>query len=90
MVIWASPGTARQRLAGIGIGVPLLLALNLLRIVHVYVIGATRPQLFDFFHGVVWEALIVAAVVGIWWTWLEATRSETRRPAGNIAPYAPQ
>ncbi len=61
VAIWASPGLARRKLAGIALGVPLLLALNLLRVVHVFVVGVTRPDLFTLVHGVVWEAAIVAA-----------------------------
>ena len=72
VAIWASPGRGLRKLAGIALGVPLLLALNLLRVVHVFLVGVTRPDLFGLVHGVVWEAAIVAAVIGIWWTWLRA------------------
>ena len=70
VAILASPGRTLRKLGGIALGVPLLLTLNLVRIVHVFVVGATRPELFELIHGVVWEATIVAAVIGIWWTWL--------------------
>lgn len=70
--ICASPGRGLRKLAGIALGVPLLLALNLLRIVHVFLVGVSRPDLFGLVHGVVWEAAIAAAVIGIWWTWLRA------------------
>ncbi len=72
VTIWASPGRGLRKLFGIALGVSLLLALNLLRVVHVFVIGVTRPDVFGIVHGVVWEAVIVAAVIGIWWSWLRA------------------
>jgi exosortase/archaeosortase family protein len=70
--ILASPGRALRKLVGIALGVPLLLALNLVRVVHVFLVGVTRPELFELVHGVAWEAAIVSAVIGIWWTWLRA------------------
>lgn len=74
VAVWASPGRWRRKLAGTALGVPLVLALNLLRLVHVFLVGVRRPDLFGLVHGVAWEAATVAAVVGIWWTWLRAAR----------------
>lgn len=74
VAILASPGRARRKLAGIALGAPLLLGLNLLRVVHVFIVGATRPDLFGLMHGVVWEAAIVAAVIGIWMVWRQSPR----------------
>lgn len=85
VAIWASPGAAQRKLMGIGVGVPILLALNLLRVVHLYVIGMTRPELFDFLHGVVWQATIGAAVIGMWWLWLSAP-SGRKSERGRVAP----
>jgi exosortase/archaeosortase family protein len=84
VAIWASRGRGLRKLAGIALGVPLLLALNLLRVVHVFLVGVTRPDLFELVHGVVWEAAIVAAVIGFWWLWLRVPRSRrSPRPGGR-------
>lgn len=82
--IWASPGTARRRIAGIALGTPLLLMLNLTRIAHVFVVGATRPELFDLVHGVAWEAATVAAVIGCWGVWLRVSGYPARSSTSSI------
>lgn len=65
-------------LSMVGLGI-MLLALNLLRVVHIFVIGVTRPDLFGLVHGFVWEAAIVAAVIGIWWSWMPTSQSSVGR-----------
>ena len=68
-VILASPVGGRRKLIGLALGIPLLGVLNLVRLVHLFVLGASRPELFDLAHGVVWEVAMVLAVFGLWWVW---------------------
>lgn len=89
VAIGASPGGVRRKVAGIALGVPLLLALNLVRIVHVFVVGVTRPDLFELVHGVLWEGAIVAAVIGVWWIWLRAPFAPDA-PSRFARPLAPR
>ncbi len=68
-VILASPVGGRRKLIGLVLGLPLLGVLNLARLVHLFVLGASRPELFGLAHGVVWEGAMVLAVFGLWWVW---------------------
>lgn len=74
VAILAYRADLRPKLLGLAVGIPALLALNLVRLVHLFYLGVYRPDLFRLAHQVVWQAVIVLAVFGLWhaWrTWLE-------------------
>lgn len=71
-------GSLRKKLIGLALGAPLIVAINLLRLVHLFRLGVTRPELFSFAHSVLWEAGIVLAVVGVWAAWLAWIRQRPR------------
>ena len=48
------PATARLRIRAVALGLPLLFALNLLRMVHLMGVGIKTPVWFDFAHDVAW------------------------------------
>ena len=73
--ILAYPGCWRRKLVGLAVGVPVLIALNLTRLVHLFYLGVHHPATFDFAHTVLWEGLFVFAIFGLWvgWTrWINA------------------
>lgn len=63
------PAAGRRKLAGLLLGVPLLLGVNLARLMHLYYLGVHQPQWFEIAHRVVWEGIIVLAVLGLWLAW---------------------
>lgn len=65
VAILAHPAPWRRRLAGLAVGVPVLLGLNFVRLVHLFQLGVSRPEVFDVAHSVVWEAAIVVAVASV-------------------------
>lgn len=69
VAILASRGRRWHKSIGVVVGVPLIGALNLARLAHLYVIGISRPELFDLAHGVLWEAVMVLGVAGTWFAW---------------------
>ncbi len=71
-------GSWRRKLIGLALGAPLIVAINLLRLVHLFELGVARPELFSFAHSVLWEAGIVLAVVGVWAAWLAWIRERPR------------
>jgi exosortase H (IPTLxxWG-CTERM-specific) len=84
VMILAYPAHMRLKLIGFAIGIPILLSVNLIRLVHLFYIGVNHRALFDIAHLVVWEGLIIVAIVGIWlgWTILaDSTAGVTRKPA---------
>ena len=74
--ILAFPANARERAWGIGIGVLLLVALNLVRIASLLVVGAWLPEWFTALHLYAWQAILAAAVVGFWLGWIARTHRD--------------
>ena len=66
---FASTACLRRKIIGMALGVSVLIALNLIRLVHLYHLGVHRPDLFEVSHGVVWELILIMATLGLWWLW---------------------
>lgn len=70
VALLALPGCSwRRRLVGLLLGVPLILAANLVRLVHLFHLGVHRPEWFPLAHSVLWEAGLVILVATAWLTW---------------------
>jgi exosortase/archaeosortase family protein len=85
ILILAHPGSWRRKCLGLAAGAPLLVALNLVRLVHLFHLGVHAPGAFDLAHGFLWEAVLVLATIALWWGW----RRWAARPHGGPAPCAP-
>lgn len=48
------------------LGVAMVLALNLVRLVSLYFIGVRYPQAFTFFHTVLWNIAMLVFMLGFW------------------------
>ena len=70
VAVIAFPGSIARKIAGVAIGAALLLALNVVRVAALYWIGAHAPSLFDVMHVHVWPALLVAAALAVWLSWV--------------------
>ena len=68
--ILASPGRPRRKALGIAAGVLVVLALNLVRLAHLFGLGVHYPDLFPLAHTVVWEGAGVLLVLGLWLGWM--------------------
>ena len=80
IAVLASPATAATRALGLAVGVPLVLLLNLLRLIHLFYLGVHHPQSFGLAHEVLWECALVLVTVGIWfcwWNWASQRRART-------------
>lgn len=85
--ILAYPAAGRVRLAGLAVTVPAILALNQVRLVHLFYVGTRRPEIFDVVHLVVWEWAIIAAVFALWaaWTrWADGRSAVAARPGAAV------
>ncbi len=69
--ILAYPCTWRDRAIGLALGVPCVLLLNLVRLTSLFWVGLVRRELFETAHLVVWQSLMVLAVVGLWLLWTQ-------------------
>ena len=61
--IFAFPAPLRSKFIGLAIGVPVLLALNLFRLVYLFYVGVYIPAAFDFAQLVVGEGLMIFATL---------------------------
>jgi exosortase H (IPTLxxWG-CTERM-specific) len=65
----AFPASAKARAAGLAAGLLTVQAVNLVRIVSLFWLGAHRRDLFDLFHAAVWQTLLILLAVGIFLAW---------------------
>jgi exosortase H (IPTLxxWG-CTERM-specific) len=65
----AFPAAWRQRLIGAAAGAAAIQAINLVRIVTLYLIGCHRRSWFDAFHLAVWQTIVFACAVLLFAAW---------------------
>ncbi len=68
--VGVTPASWQARLWGIALGSLALAALNFVRIVSLLLIGMRYPDYVDLAHTAMWQGVMVAAALGIWWIWL--------------------
>lgn len=68
-LIFASTASLPRQIIGMALGVCVLIAVNLMRLVHLFILGVHRPALFQVSHDVVWELILIMATLGLWWLW---------------------
>lgn len=73
--VLAFPVAFRKRLLGLGLGIPLLYAINLCRLATLALIGAIddspSDKWFTFVHEYLWQGIFVVFVVAVWMLWIE-------------------
>jgi exosortase H (IPTLxxWG-CTERM-specific) len=67
--IVAFPASMKARAIGLIVGAIAVQALNAIRIVSLYLLGAYQPRLFDLFHTAVWQIVIILAAIGFFLAW---------------------
>lgn len=79
--ILASPMSIRARLAGMAAGVLCLMAMNLMRIVTLFLFGVYWPAAFHVMHVDVWQVIFILLAVAIWlaWAWWALGRESVAR-----------
>jgi exosortase H (IPTLxxWG-CTERM-specific) len=85
--ILAYPGCWRRKLVGVSVGVPVLISLNLTRLVHLFYLGVHHPAVFDLAHSVMWEGFLILAILGLWLGWTRWSDSVRERPSLRALDY---
>lgn len=75
--VLAFPAPWRSRLLGLALGIVAIQAVNLVRVVALFLTGAYFPSWFDASHTVVWQTLVILFSVLLWILW--ANRLAVRR-----------
>ena len=70
VAILASPATWGAKQRGLVVGVPLLLTVNLLRLVHLFYLGIHAPGHFVLAHTLLWEGTMVLFTFVTWLLWM--------------------
>ncbi|MHC5111692.1 MAG: hypothetical protein ACYTHJ_17645 [Planctomycetota bacterium] len=79
--VLASPVAFRRKVPAVVIGVLLLLALNVIRIVTLYFTGLYLPSMFDIAHLDVWQAAFIILALLFWAVWAHwISRRSVQRP----------
>jgi len=68
--VLAFPASARSRALGLLMGLPVLYAFNVVRILMLVVVGHYAPEQFDFMHLYFWQATLILMITGVWLLWL--------------------
>lgn len=80
--VLAFPTTWRARARGLLAGLPLIFAINILRITSLGFIVRYRAALLPLFHEYLWQVLFVLVVAGLYLLWIERmVPREGARPA---------
>lgn len=58
------------RWRGLVYGLLAIMALNIIRIITLYITGIHMPDLFEFMHVDFWQAIFIVFTVGIWIYWM--------------------
>jgi len=69
-IIFAYPTSLRNKLVGL-IGIPILYALTLVRLVTTALVGVFIPSMLDFFHTYLWQVFLIVFVVLLFLIWRE-------------------
>ncbi|MEM9553466.1 MAG: exosortase H [Acidobacteriota bacterium] len=77
--VLAFPAPWKARLVGLAFGILAIQAVNLLRVVALFLTGAYAPDFFDSSHTVVWQTIVILSGVLLWVFW--ANRFASPRPA---------
>jgi archaeosortase B (VPXXXP-CTERM-specific) len=68
--VLAFPSKWRRKIPGLLVGVPIILALNLIRIMSLYLIGVHFPRAFDWVHEELWAIVLVVAILFLTLAWI--------------------
>lgn len=78
--VMAFPTSWRAKLTGLGIGIPLIQAINLARLVGLYYAGVYLPSVVEGLHVYVAQTIVILVSTGLFIFWLERFATE-HRPA---------
>lgn len=70
-VVVAYPASIAKKLIGLGIGVPLIVGFNMLRLVIMAVVLVHKPQYFELAHLYFWQVALIIFVVALVILWIE-------------------
>jgi len=82
--VFAYPTGWIDKLIGVALGVPILYAFNIARIMVLLWVGRFHSQFFDFMHIYFWQATLILMITSVWLLWIlkVVRRGESSAPTG--------
>lgn len=68
--VLAYPTSWGHAALGLGLGIPLLYAMNIVRIMGLLVVGSWHADFFAFMHVYFWQVTMLVMIAGTWLLWL--------------------
>lgn len=81
-LIVATPASWRRRINGVALGVVIVAAANVLRIVTTVYASVVHQVPYELLHTVLWRWGLTVVVLGVWLVWLHADRFQ--RASGAV------
>ncbi len=69
--VLAYPASLKNKLVGIGFGIPVIQVINFARLIVLSIVGIYYPGIFEFVHTYIWQSIFIIFVIAIWLFWLE-------------------
>jgi exosortase H (IPTLxxWG-CTERM-specific) len=64
------PSSWKSKLLGLAVGYPVIFAINILRIIVLFLLGFKVPNVFDAVHYYYAQAFVIIATVAVWLLWV--------------------
>lgn len=80
-LVLAYPSSVKAKLIGIGIGLPLILIVNVIRLIIICFVLWWKPQYFEMMHIYVWQVVFIVVVVAMAALWIEKVVHRARSAA---------
>ncbi len=76
--VLAFPTSWRKKSLGLLLGIPVIYAFNVLRILCLLIVGRYAISSFDFFHLYFWQGTLILMITSVWMLWIYlVVRNET-------------
>jgi exosortase H (IPTLxxWG-CTERM-specific) len=76
--VLAFPSSWRQRLRALAVGIPVLMGLNLVRMISLILVGVRSQTALEYGHLYVWPVLLLAASLAMWLSWARKAARDPR------------
>jgi exosortase H (IPTLxxWG-CTERM-specific) len=80
--VLAFPASWRSRAIGLALGAVIIQAINLIRVVALFLTGAFAPSWFDNSHTVIWQSAVILCGVLLWIVWANRFAAPPAASAG--------
>ncbi len=89
-IIGAYPARIHEKLTGIVMGIPAIHIMNLVRMVFISLVLYHKRELFDFFHGYLWQVSFVIFMLLLVILWMgKVVKRRDVAPRGDEGPPSP-